>query len=322
MGAADVIPGVSGGTIAFITGIYEELLDSIRSFDLTALKLLVRLRLRELWRKINGSFLFSVLAGIAISIFSLAKVMTWLLENHPIYIWSFFFGLIIASSVLVAKEIKQWNVASVIAGLAGIAIAYYITVETPTETPNAWWFIILSGAIAICAMILPGISGAFILLLMGKYSFILQAVQEFNVGILVLFAIGAVAGIISFSHLLSWLLKHYHNITVSLLTGFMVGSLNKVWPWKETLSTYTNSHGLLVPLTERNVSPAAFEQLTTILPSAENSRLTVQEIPGTLGNATTAVSEALLPEAIGMCVFGFLLIVGIEYIGKKMQGAH
>ncbi len=322
IGAADVIPGVSGGTIAFITGIYEELLDSIRSFDLTALKLLVRLRLRELWRKINGSFLFSVLAGIAISIFSLAKVMTWLLENHPIYIWSFFFGLIIASSVLVAKEIKQWNVASVIAGLAGIAIAYYITVETPTETPNAWWFIILSGAIAICAMILPGISGAFILLLMGKYSFILQAVQEFNVGILVLFAIGAVAGIISFSHLLSWLLKHYHNITVSLLTGFMVGSLNKVWPWKETLSTYANSHGLLVPLTERNVSPAAFEQLTTILPSADNSRLIVQELPGGLNNIATTASEALLPEAIGMCLFGFLLIVGIEYIGKKMQGAH
>ena len=169
MGAADVVPGVSGGTIAFITGIYEELIDSIKSIDLQALKLLLSLKFADFWKKINGSFLLGVAGGIAISIFSLAKLMTWLLEHHPIYIWSFFFGLIVASSVLVAKEIKHWHIGTVISLIAGGCIAYVITVMSPAETPNTWWFIILSGAIAICAMILPGISGAFILLLMGKY---------------------------------------------------------------------------------------------------------------------------------------------------------
>lgn len=320
MGAADVIPGVSGGTIAFITGIYETLLNSIRAFDLTALKLFFRGQWKAWWQKINGNFLFSLLAGIGISIFSLAKLMTWLLENHPIGIWSFFFGLIIASSILVAKEIKHWNLWSVVSGIIGIVIAYYITVVTPTETPNAWWFIILSGAIAICAMILPGISGSFILLLMGKYLFIMEAVHELRIGILALFAVGAVAGIISFSHVLSWLLKNYHNVTVSLLTGFMVGSLNKVWPWKETLTTSVNGDGVIVPVMERNVSPAAFEQLTTILPSAENSRLVVSELPATLGSQTVTVpSESLLPLAVVMCLVGFLLIVVIELIGKRIQ---
>ncbi len=223
MGAADVVPGVSGGTIAFITGIYEELINSIKNIDLQALKLLFSFRFADFWKKINGNFLISVVAGIAISIFSLARLMTWLLENHPIYIWSFFFGLIIASSVLVAKEIRQWNILTVIALAAGICAAYIITVMTPAETPDSWWFIILSGAIAICAMILPGISGAFILLLMGKYTYILGAVSNLNIGVLLLFIIGAAAGIISFSHLLSWLLKNYHNLTVSLLTGFMLG---------------------------------------------------------------------------------------------------
>ena len=165
MGAADVVPGVSGGTIAFITGIYEELIDSIKSIDLQALKLLLSLKFADFWKKINGSFLLGVAGGIAISIFSLAKLMTWLLEHHPIYIWSFFFGLIVASSVLVAKEIKHWHIGTVISLIAGGCIAYVITVMSPAETPNTWWFIILSGAIAICAMILPGISGAFILLL-------------------------------------------------------------------------------------------------------------------------------------------------------------
>lgn len=291
MGAADVVPGVSGGTIAFITGIYEELINSIKSIDLQALKLLFSLRLGDFWKKINGTFLVSVVLGIAISIFSLAKLMTWLLEHHPIYIWSFFFGLIIASSVLVAKEIKQWNIFTIIALLAGAAAAYTITVMTPAETPNTWWFILLSGAIAICAMILPGISGAFILLLMGKYSYILGAVSSLNISVLLLFVVGAVAGIISFSHLLSWLLKNYHTLTVSLLTGFMIGSLNKVWPWKETIQTYVDSHGVEKALIESNVSPARFGELTQ--------------------------SDPLLWQAIIMCVLGFILIYGIESAAKR-----
>ena len=223
MGAADVVPGVSGGTIAFIAGIYEELVDSIKSINLHALKLLFTLKLKDFWKQINGSFLFSILLGIGISIFSLAKLMTWLLEHYPIHIWSFFFGLIIASTVLVAKEIRRWNVGTVIALIIGAVIAYVITILSPSETPNTWWFIILSGAIAICAMILPGISGAFILLLMGKYAYIIGAVGDLKIGILLLFAIGAVAGIVSFSHLLSWLLKKHHTATVATLTGFLVG---------------------------------------------------------------------------------------------------
>lgn len=292
MGAADVVPGVSGGTIAFITGIYEELINSIKSIDLQALKLLLTLKLAAFWKKINGTFLLSVVGGIAISIFSLAKLMTWLLVHHPIYIWSFFFGLIIISSVLVAREIKQWNIFTTISLLAGAAAAYTITVMSPASTPNTWWFIILSGAIAICAMILPGISGAFILLLLGKYTYILTAVSNLDIGTLLLFVVGAVAGIISFSHLLSWLLKNYHTLTVALLTGFMVGSLNKVWPWKQTLETYIDTHGVEQVLVETNVSPGKFASLTG--------------------------SDPLLWQAIVMCIAGILLIWGIEYIGNKL----
>lgn len=293
MGAADVVPGVSGGTIAFITGIYEELINSIRNVDLQAVKLLLSFKLADFWKKINGTFLLSVVGGIAISIFSLAKLMTWLLDHHPIFIWSFFFGLIIASSVLVSREIKHWNAGSVIALLAGAAAAYTITVMSPSETPNTWWFIILSGAIAICAMILPGISGAFILLLLGKYSYILGAVSSLNIGIILLFVAGAIAGITTFSHLLSWLLKNYHSVTIATLTGFMVGSLNKVWPWKETLETYTDSHGIVKPLVEANVSPHHFGELTG--------------------------KDPLILQAILMCVAGFVLIYGIETIARRMN---
>lgn len=198
MGMADVVPGVSGGTIAFISGIYEELIDSIRSVDATALRLLVRLRLGELWRHINGSFLLPVLLGIAVAIFSLARLMTYLLQHHPIEIWSFFFGLIIASALLVARQVGCWDWRSVLSFAVGAVAAWWITVATPTETPNDWWFVMLSGAIAICAMILPGISGAFILLLLGKYQYIMQAVGDLNIPVIVIFVVGAAAGIISF----------------------------------------------------------------------------------------------------------------------------
>ena len=292
MGMADVVPGVSGGTIAFISGIYEELIESIKSVDATALRLLGTLRLKEFWRHINGRFLLPVLLGIAIAIFSLARLMTYLLTNHPIAIWSFFFGLIVASALLVAKQIGRWRVQTVAACLIGAAAAWWITVATPAETPDTRWFILLSGAIAICAMILPGISGAFILLLLGKYQFIMQAVGDLNVPVIVIFVVGAAAGIISFSHLLSWLLKHWHDVTVAVLMGFMVGSLNKVWPWKETLESYFDSHGAAHPLVERNVLPATFTELT-----------------GT---------EAQVGWAVALCACGFLLIWGIEYVGNRI----
>ncbi len=299
MGAADVIPGVSGGTIAFITGIYEELIGSIRSFDLAALQKLLKLDLKGLWSHINGGFLFSVLAGIGLSIFSLAKVMKYLLETHPIFVWSFFFGLIIASAWLVAREVKRWGGGTVVALVAGIVAAYMITVLSPASTPDAWWFIMLSGAIAICAMILPGISGAFILLLLGKYAYIIGAVSAFNIPVLLLFAVGAAVGIISFSHLLSWLLLKHHGMTVALLTGFMVGSLNKIWPWKEVLETYIDSHGAVQPLVERNVLPGVFEQATG--------------------------QPAMLGWALFFMAVGFLLIWGIEraaaVLSKKRNAA-
>ena len=290
MGMADVVPGVSGGTIAFISGIYEELIESIKSVDATALRLLGTLRLKEFWRHINGRFLLPVLLGIAIAIFSLARLMTYLLPNHPIAIWSFFFGLIVASALLVARQIGRWDWRTVLAFAVGAAAAWWITVATPAETPDDWWFVMLSGAIAICAMILPGISGAFILLLLGKYQYIMHAVGEFDIPVIAVFVIGAAAGIISFSHLLSWLLKHWHDVTVAVLMGFMVGSLNKVWPWKEVVETYTDSHGKIMPLVESNVAPGRFEALTQ--------------------------QDALLAEAIVLCIVGFLAIYCIELAAR------
>lgn len=290
MGMADVVPGVSGGTIAFISGIYEELIESIRKVNLDALRLLLQGKLTSFWRHINGSFLFAVLLGIGISVFSLARLMTYLLTHHPIEIWSFFFGLIIASALLVARQIGAWNWKTIFSLVAGSAIAWWITVASPAQTPNDWWFIILSGAIAICAMILPGISGAFILLLMGKYHYIIEAVGTLNIPILVLFAIGAIAGIISFSHLLSWLLKHWHDCTISVLMGFMIGSLNKVWPWKLPVETYMDSHGKIVPLVEQNVMPGHFEQM--------------------------AGTEAHLWQAIVLCLLGFFVIYALELAAR------
>ena len=292
MGMADVVPGVSGGTIAFISGIYEELLDSIRSVDATALRLLLRFRLAEFWRHINGRFLLPVLLGIAVAIFSLARLMTYLLTNQPIAIWSFFFGLIVASALLVARQIGRWDWRTVLAFAVGAAAAWWITVATPAETPDDWWFVMLSGAIAICAMILPGISGAFILLLLGKYQYIMHAVGEFDIPVIAVFVIGAAAGIISFSHLLSWLLKHWHDVTVAVLMGFMVGSLNKVWPWKETVETYLDSHGVAQPLVQNNIAPGTFEQLTG--------------------------QPSLLVQAILLGIVGFLVIYGIELVAHMI----
>jgi putative membrane protein len=209
MGAADVIPGVSGGTIAFITGIYEELIGSIKSVNLNSLKLLFTGKLAAFWKAINGNFLAVLFSGVAISIFSLAKGLSFLLHNYPILVWSFFFGLIVASAIYVARTIKKWDWGTVVASVAGIVIAYFITVISPAEANTSWWFIFISGAIAICAMILPGISGSFILVLLGMYRFILDSVGDLNIPVLIVFMAGAAIGIVAFSNLLSWLLKNY-----------------------------------------------------------------------------------------------------------------
>ncbi|CAN5394396.1 DUF368 domain-containing protein [soil metagenome] len=258
MGGADVVPGVSGGTIAFITGIYEELLGSIQAFDATAIRLISKLKFREFWEHVNGNFLLVLVSGIILSLVTLARVIAYLLEYYPIQLWSFFFGLIIISAIIVAREITKWTPDVVVAGFFGIGVALYITLATPAQTPTDLWFIFLSGAIAICAMILPGISGSFILLIMGKYEYIISALRNMDLAVILVFMIGCVVGILSFAKLISWLLKRYHNLTIAILAGFMIGSLNKIWPWKVVISYRLDRLGVPVPLNDRNVWPAEF----------------------------------------------------------------
>lgn len=258
MGAADVVPGVSGGTIAFISGIYEELIDSINNINLGALKIWKTEGFASFWKHINGTFFVFLFAGIAISIVSLAKVVSHLLEMHPVLIWSFFFGLIIASVWLIAKSIEKWSPGVIITMLIGAIVAYFITTINSVASVDASWYIVLSGAIAICAMILPGVSGAFILLLLGSYDKVLGAINDRDLITIGLFGLGCAIGLLSFARVLKFLFSKFKNLTVALLAGFMVGSLNKVWPWKETISTRTNSHGEIVPFIQENVLPANF----------------------------------------------------------------
>ncbi len=254
MGAADVVPGVSGGTIAFIAGIYDELVNSIKSVNVRTLKMLFKGKVADFWEAVNGNFLSALLLGIAVSVFSLAKLITFLLEAEPVLVWSFFFGLVLASTWFVSKDIKEWNVKTVAAFLVGTVVAYYITVATPAETSNHPLFVFLCGAIAICAMILPGISGSFILVLLGKYFYVMEAVKTLDAVVLCVFAAGAVLGITSFSRVLSYALKNFRNVTLSVLSGFMLGSLNKVWPWKTVETLVSGGHELR---TEHNVAPNA-----------------------------------------------------------------
>lgn len=252
MGAADVVPGVSGGTIAFIAGIYDELINSIKSINMHSLKLLFTGKIAAFWKAVNGNFLFALLLGIAISVFSLAKLITYLLLNEAVLVWSFFFGLVLASTWFVTKDIKGWNWKTVAGFVGGAVIAYYITVATPAETSTNLMFIFLCGAIAICAMILPGISGSFILVLLGKYFYVMEAVKTLDLVVLGVFAFGAALGITSFSRVLSYALKNFRNITLSVLSGFMLGSLNKVWPWKEVEKLVSDGHEVMI---EHNIAP-------------------------------------------------------------------
>lgn len=305
MGAADVVPGVSGGTIAFISGIYKELIDSIRSINFSAFKTLKEGGIPAVWKHINGNFLAVLLLGILTSVASLSKGITYLLENQPVLIWSFFLGLILASVIFVGKRITKWDATAVSVLIAGGGVAYYITIAAPSQIPDGYFYIFLAGAIAICAMILPGISGSFILLLLGAYSTILGAVtglidalRETNTSLIIsnsvtlgIFVFGCVCGLLGFSHVLGWMFRKAHNLTLALLTGFMLGSLNKVWPWKEVVKWRENSHGELVPFLDRNVTPGAYTELT-----GEPNRLLF---------------------AIVAAVAGFALVFILENISKK-----
>jgi len=267
MGAADVVPGVSGGTIAFITNIYEELIHSINSVVTAVRQDFIKFNFKQFFRQINFPFLIPLVAGIGTSVLLLSRIVLHLLTEHPVAIWSFFFGLIVASAVVVYRRIRSHSIIVFLAACAGILIAYGITIFSPAQTPESWWFILLSGFIAICAMILPGISGSFILLLLGKYEFILNAVRELKFSVILLFIIGCIGGLAVFSSVLDWLLRKYHDLAVAVLAGFMIGSLNKVWPWKKTIEFFTDSHGNNKPLIEENVMPETYRTITGLEPT-------------------------------------------------------
>ncbi len=262
MGAADVVPGVSGGTIAFISGIYEELIDSLRRWTPAALGTLRREGFDAFWRHVNGNFLLTVFGGVLLSIFSLANLVHYLLEAHPLLVWGFFFGLVVASIVFIGRQLPLRAPAIWLGLIAGTLVALAISLGKPVELPAEWWMVYLAGSIAICAMILPGVSGSFLLLLMGMYPVFIQAVVELNWLILGCFLAGCVTGLLLFSHLLGWLLRHYHDRTLAVLTGFLVGSLNIIWPWKHTLETYTNRSGEQVPLVQENLLPGHYDAVT------------------------------------------------------------
>lgn len=273
MGAADVVPGVSGGTIAFISGIYEELIESIDKINLGVFKVWKKEGFKTAWKSINGSFLLALFSGIAISILSLAKLIKWLLHNEPILLWSFFFGLVLASIIYIAKQIKGWSPKIIIAIILTSAISYYITLAEPFASPDSPFYLLFCGFIAIIAMILPGVSGAFILLILGAYQTAIDTINNLRDGLFtgnmdlfkdallkfVLLAIGAVIGLKVFSKALNWMFKHQKNLTLAILTGFMVGSLNKIWPWKKILKTRVNSEGDEVTLLDQGILPSSYD---------------------------------------------------------------
>jgi len=292
MGAADVVPGVSGGTIALIVGVYERLLRALGSCTPDKLLWLLRGRVRETWQAIDGTFLLVLIAGILTSIAAFANLLGYLLEEHAELTWSFFFGLIMVSVYIVAREVHRWRIWTVLLVALGAGFAYTITVAAPMQWSSAPLFIFLAGAIAICAMILPGISGSFILVLLGLYTTILGAVRTLDLVTLVIFAVGCAVGMLSFARLISWLLEHARNATMAVATGLLIGSLNKVWPWKQTISWRENSKGVLEPMHQNNVLPATYESLT--------------------GEPSWWVAGVVLMAA------AILLVITLEWIGQRV----
>ncbi|PCJ37445.1 MAG: DUF368 domain-containing protein [Cellvibrionales bacterium] len=286
MGAADVVPGVSGGTIAFISGIYEELLGSIRACTPLALVSLFRDGPRIFWRRINGTFLSVLFSGILFSVATLARLIAYLLDHQPLLLWSFFFGLIVASILFIWRQLRRkgiWEYVFLLLGLcAALVSAFSPSVQLEPTMPIVFG----AGMLAICAMILPGISGSFILLLLGMYSVILGAVSAANFSLLAIFALGCAAGLMLFSHLLSWLLSRFHGPTLSVLTGFLMGSLVMVWPWRESVMAVDEDHAVGLHL----LSPAQYAQV---------------------------LGEAQLPATLGLMLVGFILVLLLEYAGGR-----
>ena len=259
MGAADLVPGVSGGTIAFVFGIYEELMQSIKTLSGVTLQLALRGKIKEAWETIPFGFLIPLAAGLGTAVVGLASLIKYLLEFHTEYVWSFFFGLVVASIILVSRKIKTWDWYDIGLGLVGAVAAYIIVGAVPVETPAHPVLFFIAGFIAICAMILPGISGSFLLVIMGKYEQILTAVTQQDFVTIGLVGVGAVLGLALFARLLSWMFKYHHDLVIAILTGFMVGSLRKIWPWKEVITSRISSDGHVVPVVEHNILPAALD---------------------------------------------------------------
>ncbi len=297
MGAADIVPGVSGGTMAFILGIYEELVESIRAFGrVTFLRSLAQLRFAAAARAVNLPFLVALGCGILAAVLTLAHSIEWLLHDHAAYLWSFFFGLVLASVLVVSGRIKAWSALRVALLVGGSALAYGFVGLVPLQTPETWWFLILSGAAASCALILPGISGAFLLLLLSKYHFVLNAINQRDYGALVLIALGAGLGLIAFTQVLGWLFHRFHDNVIALLTGFMLGSLRKVWPWKEEAEWLRDAAGQFV--------------------MKDGQRIAVKEnnlLPWDVAHVDTP--EILL--ACGLAVVGFAVVVAIDRLAKR-----
>ncbi|MBP93237.1 MAG: DUF368 domain-containing protein [Flavobacteriaceae bacterium] len=319
MGAADAVPGVSGGTIAFISGIYEELITTISNVNLGLFKTLKTSGFTAFWKALNGNFLVALLLGIIVSFVSFMRLAKYLIEYHPVLIWSFFFGLIIASIYFVGKQINKWHLPTVLALITGTVIAFYITTLPSSAGNESPYFLFIAGAIAICAMILPGISGSFILLILGAYKTLSDAFHDFDLKRIALFAGGALVGLLSFSHVLKWLFKNYHNVTLALLTGFIFGSLNKVWPWKLTDLVMEKSSGLILPLSDITTlgnltiyqqELADFDSLKVI---SETSIL-----PNMYAIQNNGLDPQLVPAIILMLV-GFFTIFILERFGKKVQ---
>ena len=262
MGAADIVPGVSGGTVAFITGIYDQLLDSLRAVDLEFLARLSRLDIAGAWQHINGRFLLALLLGIATSIFSLAQLVSWVLEHHPVPLWAFFFGLILASALVLLREVDNWSVSKVLCLLSAGAVAVCIALSPVISLEMGLAGVFLAGFLAVCAMILPGISGSFILVLLGMYSTTLMALKSLDLVFILVFVVGAGCGLLCFSRVLHWLLRRFHQGTMAVLTGFLFGSLMVVWPWKRVLEWVEGSHGQLKPAQQFPVSPLDYQIYT------------------------------------------------------------
>ncbi|MFT7612289.1 MAG: putative membrane protein [Parvicellaceae bacterium] len=312
MGAADVVPGVSGGTIAFITGIYEKLLDSISAVNFGLFKILKKDGIKATWNSFNGTFLVSLFLGIGVSLFSLAKGIEWLLEFEPIKLWAFFFGLVLASIIYVGKQIEKWGIGPIIGLALGAVAAFSITLLPPLASSSEWWYMFLCGMLAVCAMILPGISGSFILLILGAYQPIIEALADRNFSLLAVVAAGCAVGLLTFARILKWLFKKFKNVTIAILTGFLVGSLNKIWPWKEVEQVFVKHAGEpdqnVISLVEHSVLPS--QDYRVFAPNGFDNA----------GNVTDWIPKD--PEIIiatGIMIGGFALIFIMEFVAKKMN---